>query len=180
MTDVSNDKRTPFAIHYPQTDNDAFNDVVLQYISDSKENYLASMKKNKDKEAMGELNISFETFPYREHYYSFVLTKMLYLGGANHEVSMKTFFINNETGEQISIQTLLQNDENNLSTLAANVRKDLQKNLQIKDELLDEELLKATEPKWSNFERFAIVDDAAQFYFDEYEIASGATWCTNC
>ncbi|MEK5230543.1 polysaccharide deacetylase family protein [Lysinibacillus sp. FSL K6-0232] len=174
VTDVSNDKRTPFAIHYPQTDNDAFNDVVLQYISDSKENYLASMKKNKDKEAMGELNISFETFPYREHYYSFVLTKMLYLGGANHEVSMKTFFINNETGEQISIQTLLQNDENNLSTLAANVRKDLQKNLQIKDELLDEELLKATEPKWSNFERFAIVDDALQFYFDEYEIASGA------
>ncbi|WP_341301451.1 polysaccharide deacetylase family protein [Lysinibacillus sp. FSL H8-0500] len=174
VTDVSNDHRTPFAIHYPQTDNDAFNDAVLQYISDSKENYLASMKKNKDKEAMGELNISFETFPYREHYYSFVLTKMLYLGGANHEVSIKTFFINNETGEQISIQTLLQNDENNLSTLAANVRKDLQKNLQIKDELLDEELLMATEPKWSNFERFAIVDDSLQFYFNEYEIANGA------
>ncbi|KOY84085.1 polysaccharide deacetylase family protein [Lysinibacillus macroides] len=174
VTDVSNDQRTPFAIHYPQTDNEAFNDAVLQYISDSKENYLASMKKNKDKEAMGELNISFETFPYREHYYSFVLTKMLYLGGANHEVSIKTFFINNETGEQISIQILLQNDENNLSTLAASVRKDLQKNLQIKDALLNEELLKATEPKWSNFERFAIVDDSLQFYFDEYEIASGA------
>lgn len=49
VTDVSNDHRTPFAIHYPQTDNDAFNDAVLQYISDSKENYLASMKKIKIK-----------------------------------------------------------------------------------------------------------------------------------
>ena len=37
------------------------------------------MKKNKDTDAMGELNISLETFPYREHYYSFVLTKMLYM-----------------------------------------------------------------------------------------------------
>lgn len=174
VTDVSNDKRTPFAIHYPQTDNEVFNDAVLQYISDSKENYLTSMKKNKDKEAMGELNISLETFPYREHYYSFVLTKMLYVGGANHEVSTKTFFINNETGEQVTIQTLLQNDENNLSTLAVNVRKDLQKNLQLKDELFNDELLKATEPKWSNFNRFAIVDDSLQIYFDEYEIASGA------
>ncbi|UZM99885.1 RsiV family protein [Lysinibacillus sp. MHQ-1] len=99
---------------------------------------------------------------------------MLYVGGANHEVTTKTFFINNETGEQITIQTLLQNDENNLSTLAASVRKDLQKNLQIKDELLKDELLKATEPKWSNFTRFAIADDALQFYFDEYEIASGS------
>ena len=51
VTDVSNDKRTPFAIHYPQTDNEVFNDAVLQYITDSKENYLASMKK--DKEVMG-------------------------------------------------------------------------------------------------------------------------------
>lgn len=49
VTDVSNDKRTPFAIHYPQTDNKVFNDAVLQYISDSKENYLASMKKIKIK-----------------------------------------------------------------------------------------------------------------------------------
>jgi len=173
ITDVSNDKRTPFAIYYPKTDNEVFNDAVLQYISDSKESYLKSMKK--DKEAMGELNISLETFPYRDHYYSFVLTKVQYLGGANPEVTTKTFFINNKTGEQINIQTLLQSDKNNLSTLAANVRKDLQKNLQIKDDLFTDELLKATEPKWSNFNRFAIVDHSLQFYFDEYEIANGAT-----
>ncbi|QGG49799.1 polysaccharide deacetylase family protein [Lysinibacillus pakistanensis] len=174
VTDVSNDKQTPFAIHYPQTDNKAFNEAVLQYISDSKETYLSSMKKNKNKEAMGELNISLETFPYREHYYSFVLTKMVYLGGANHEVSTKTFFINNETGEQITIKTLLQGDENNLASLAAQVRKDLQQNLQLKDDLFTDELEKATEPKWSNFNRFSIVEDSLQFYFDEYEIASGA------
>ncbi|MFJ7731365.1 polysaccharide deacetylase family protein [Lysinibacillus sp. NPDC097231] len=173
VTDVSNDTLTPFAIHYPQTDNEAFNNAVLQYITDSKENYLTSMKKNKDKEAMGELNISLETFPYQKHYYSFVLTKTLYLGGANQEVSTKTFVINNETGEQINIKTLLQNDENNLSTLAAHVRKDLQQNLQLKDALFNDEFLKAAEPKWSNFSRFAIADDSLQFYFDEYEIASG-------
>lgn len=174
VTDVSNDKRTPFAIHYPETDNKAFNDAVLQYITDSKENYLSSMKENKDKEVMGELNISLETFPYQKKYYSFVLTKMLYTGGANPEVSTKTFFINQETGELISIKTLLNNDKNNLSVLATHVRNDLQQNLKLKDELFKEDLIKSTEPKWSNFNRFAIVDDSIQFYFDEYEIASGA------
>lgn len=174
VTDVSNDKRTPFAIHYPQTENKVFNDAVLQYITDSKENYLSEMKKNNTKDAMGELNISFETFPYQEHYYSFVLTKMQYLGGANHEVSTKTFFFNNETGKQIDIKTLLQNDENNLSTIATHVRKDLQQNPQLKVELNKDDLLTATEPKWANFERFAIVKDALLFYFDEYEIANGA------
>ncbi len=174
VTDVSNDKRTPFAIHYPETDNKAFNDAVLQYITDSKENYLSSMKKNKDKEVMGELNISLETFPYQKHYYSFVLTKMLYTGGANPEVSTKTFFINHETGEQISIKTLLNNDKNNLSALATYVRNDLQQNLKLKNELFKDELIKSTDPKWSNFNRFALVDDSIQFYFDKYEIASGA------
>ncbi|MBG9456980.1 1,4-beta-xylanase [Lysinibacillus sphaericus] len=174
VTDVSNDKRTPFAIHYPETDNKAFNDAVLKYITDSKENYLSSMKKNKDKEAMGELNISLETFPYQKHYYSFVLTKTLYTGGANPDISTKTFFINHETGKLISIETLLNNDENNLSALATYVRKDLQQNPKLKEELFKDDVIKSTEPKWSNFHRFAIVDNSLQFYFDEYEITSGA------
>ncbi|MEK5330182.1 MULTISPECIES: polysaccharide deacetylase family protein [unclassified Lysinibacillus] len=174
VSDVSNDKRSPFAVHYPQTENKVFNETVLQYITDAKDNYLSSMKNNKNKEAKGELTINLETFPYHEHYYSFVLTKMQYLGGANHVVSTTTFFYNNETGEQINIQTLLQNDNNNLSTLAAYVRKDLQQNLQLKEVLNEDELLKVTEPKWENFNRFAIVDDSIHFYFDEYEIASGS------
>lgn len=173
-SDVSKDKRTPFAVHYPQTESEVFNDVVLQYITKAKEDYPLSMKKNKDKKATGELTINLETFPYQDHYYSFVLTKMLYLGGANHVVSTKTFFFNNETGEAINIQTLLQNDNNNLTTLAAYVRKDLQQNLELKDQLNNDELLKVTEPKWENFNRFAIIDDSIHFYFDEYEIASGA------
>lgn len=173
-SDVSKDKRTPFAVHYPQTESEVFNDVVLQYITEAKEDYLLSMKKNKDKKATGELTINLETFPYQDHYYSFVLTKTLYLGGANHVVSTKTFFFNNETGEAINIQTLLQNDNNNLTTLAAYVRKDLQQNLELKDQLNNDELLKVTEPKWENFNRFAIIDDSIHFYFDEYEIASGA------
>ncbi|CAM5600798.1 1,4-beta-xylanase OS=Lysinibacillus sphaericus OX=1421 GN=LS41612_20760 PE=4 SV=1 [Lysinibacillus sphaericus] len=177
-SDVSKDKRTPFAVHYPQTESEVFNDVVLQYITKAKEDYLLSMKKNKDKKATGELTINLETFPYQDHYYSFVLTKMLYLGGANHVVSTKTFFFNNETGEAINIQTLLQNDNNNLTTLAAYVRKDLQQNLELKDQLNNDELLKVTEPKWENFNRFAIIDDSIHFYFDEYEIASGANKCT--
>jgi len=165
VSDVSKDKRTPYALHYPQTENRVFNDAVLQYITDAKENYLLAMKKNKA--ASGELTINLETFPYHEHYYSFVLTKMQYLGGAKHEVSTTTFFFNDETGEQISIQTLLQNDNNNLATLAAYVRKDLQ-------QLNKEESLKVTEPKWENFNRFAIIDDSIHFYFDENEVASGS------
>ena len=174
VSDVSKDKRTPFALHYPQTENKVFNDAVLQYITDAKENYLLAMAKNKNKKASGELTINLETFPYHEHYYSFVLTKMLYLGGAKHDVSTTTFFFNEETGEQISIQMLLQNDNNNLATLAAYVRKDLQQNVQLIDQLNKDELLKVTEPKWENFNRFAIIDDSIHFYFDENEVASGS------
>lgn len=174
VTDVSNDKRTPFAINYPQTENEAFNDDVSQYITFSKEEYLQSMQKGQDKEATGELNISFETYPYDEDYYSFILTKMLYLGGTNHEITSKTYFFNNETGAIIDMQTLLQNDEDSLATLAAHVRSDLQQNPQLKDQLLEEELIAATEPKWENFERFAILEDSLVLYFDEDEIAADA------
>ncbi|MFJ7737212.1 polysaccharide deacetylase family protein [Lysinibacillus sp. NPDC097287] len=176
VTDVSNDKRTPYAINYPQTESKTFNEEVSQYIKSSKEHYLKSMKKNKNsKDITGELNISFETYPYNEDYYSFILTKMLYLGGANHEVTTKTYFFNNKTGTLIDMQTLLQNDENNLATLAAHVRSELQQNPQLKDQLLEEELIAATEPTWENFERFAILEDSLALYFDEYEIAAGAT-----
>lgn len=174
VTDVSNDKRTPYAIHYPQTENEVFNEKVLQYINSSKENYLLAMQNNNNKDAMGELNISFETFPYNEKYYSFVLTKMVYLGGTNHEVSTKTYFYNSETGEQIDLQTLLQNDENNLSIIATHVRKDLLQNPQLKDQILEDALLKATEPKWENFNRFAILEDSLHFYFDDNEITKSA------
>lgn len=172
VTDVSNDKKTPFAINYPQTESKTFNDEISQYISSSKEQYLKSMNKIKDKEVTGELNISFETSPYNEEYYSFILTKMLYLGGAHHEVTTKTYFYNNKTGTLIDIQTLLHNDENNLATLAAHVRSELQQNPQFKGQLLEKELITATEPKWANFERFAIVEDSLALYFDEEEIAN--------
>lgn len=174
VTDVSNDKKAPYAINYPQTESKAFNDELDRYITSSKEHYLKSMKKIKDKEGTGELNISFETYPYNENYYSFILTKMLYLGGTHHEITTKTYFFNNNTEALIDIQTLLQNDENNLATLAAHVRSELQQNPQLKDQLLKEELITATEPKWVNFERFAIIEDSLTLYFDESEIANGA------
>ena len=175
VTDVSNDKRTPFAINYPQTESKSFNNEVSKYITASKEHYLKSMKKFKNnKDITGELNISFETYPYNEDYYSFILTKMLYLGGANHEVTTTTYFFNNKTGTLIDMQTLLQSDENNLATLAAHVRSELQQDPQLKDQLFEEELIAATEPTWENFERFAILEDSLALYFDKYEIAAGA------
>ncbi|MFJ7952572.1 polysaccharide deacetylase family protein [Lysinibacillus sp. NPDC096418] len=175
VTDVSNDKRTPFAINYPQTESKSFNEEVTQYVQSSKEHYLKSMKEHKNnKDNSGELNISFETYPYNEDYYSFILTKSLYLGGANHEVTTKTYFFNNKTGTIIDMKTLLQNDENNLATLAAHVRSELQQNPKLKDQLFEEELIAATEPIWANFDRFAIFEDSLVIYFDEYEIATGA------
>ena len=37
VTDISNDEKMPFAIQYPLTEYDAFNEVVLNYINDSKD-----------------------------------------------------------------------------------------------------------------------------------------------
>ncbi|PUB12007.1 polysaccharide deacetylase family protein [Paenisporosarcina sp. OV554] len=175
-TEVKNDDYSPYAIQYPQSKVVSFNDRVKKYIDEQRDNYLIAMEENKriDSTTPGELNIAFETFPHASGSYSLVMISGTYLGGANGFNSFNTIHFDPESGEIIEIADLFGHDESKLVKLSSLVRDGIQKDPSLTNRVLKEDMMLATEPKWSNFENFALIDDSLVLYFDEYEIASGA------
>ncbi|WP_042470496.1 polysaccharide deacetylase family protein [Bacillus ndiopicus] len=175
VTDTSNDKIMPYAIQYPQSNSDSFNKVVTKFITASKEKYIAEMRleKNVDdnKVEPGELNISFETYPYKEHYYSFVLKKKLRTSSSD-DMTVTTYFYNNETGELLDIRAILGEDLKNLEVFSTHIRSQITDSVEFEGHLLEEEMLAKTEPKWKLFQRFSIQNEALVLYFDAGEIAN--------
>ncbi|KYG90087.1 1,4-beta-xylanase [[Bacillus] sp. KCTC 13219] len=175
VTDISNDKIMPYAIQYPQSNSDSFNEAVTEFIAASKKTYIAEMRleKNVDNNEVepGELNIIFETYPYKEHYYSFVLKKKLRTNNSD-EMTVTTYFYNNETGELLDIRAILGEDLKNLEVFSTHIRSQITDSIEFEGHLLEEEMLAKTEPKWRLFERFSIQNEALVLYFDSGEIAS--------
>lgn len=170
VTDISNDKNMPFAIQYPLTEYEAFNQAVNTYIEESKEYYISMMRLQQNvNELTGELNISLNTFEY-DHYYSFVLTNKTILNAVEQQTTITTFLIDNETGELFDIRTLLNEDLKSLETFAAHVQSEIAKNAAYKDYIKEKELASATQPKWRLFKRFALKEDSLIIYFNEGEV----------
>lgn len=171
-TDISNDPTIPYAIQYPLSESAEFNEAITTYITTATDHYINTMrlKQNVDKEASGELNISFETFEYDTRYYSFVLKNKTSMDDEEN-VSIQTFLYNFETKQMLDMYTLLNGDVKNLETFAAHVRSELKKQPELKGLLIEEQLELVTEPKWDKFNRFALIDESLVLYFDELEIA---------
>ena len=53
VTDISNDEKMPFAIQYPLTKFESFNEVILAYIEASKDYYISTMRLQDVKEHTG-------------------------------------------------------------------------------------------------------------------------------
>ena len=174
-TEVSNDEYSPYSIQYPHSKVEAFNVHIKKYIDEQLDTYLIAMQENKriGSKIPGELNIAFETFPHTSGSFSFVMITGMYTGGANGYTEFNTINFHPESEKIIKINDLFGHDESNLVKLSSLVRDYIKKDPSLKDKVQQEEMLQATEPRWSNFERFAIIDDTLVFYFDEYEIASG-------
>lgn len=172
VTDISNDEKMPFAIQYPLTDYDAFNEAVLTYINDSKDYYISMMRLQQNvKDHTGELNISLQTYEH-DHYYSFVLTNKTILNNEEQQTTIATFLIDQETGELFDIRTLLNEDLTSLETFATHIQSEIAENPDYKNYILAEELAMATQPKWRLFKRFALKEDSLVVYFNEGEITS--------
>ncbi|WP_318614284.1 polysaccharide deacetylase family protein [Sporosarcina sp. YIM B06819] len=176
ITETSNDTYSPFAIQYPQSLHNTFNDAISTYISKAKQNYLIEMEKNSELAShyKGELNISFETLSHHSGNYSFVIVNNSSTGGANGSTEVRSFHLNPETGKIISIEDVFGSDLEQLETVATLVRGHLYNDVALKNYLFPEELHINTEPIWSNYSNFALTDDSIIFYFDEYELAAGA------
>ncbi|MEK4423882.1 polysaccharide deacetylase family protein [Solibacillus sp. FSL K6-1523] len=171
ITDISNDKKMPFAIQYPLTKFEALNEAITTYIDDSKDYYISMMRLQKDvEEHMGELNIRLDTYQY-EHYYSFVLTNKVTLNNLEHHSKVKTFLIDSENGQVINIATLLNEDLKSLETFASHIQSEILKDPKLEGVISQDKLMLATKPEWASFNRFALKDDSLVIYFDEGEIA---------
>ena len=172
VTDISNDENMPFAIQYPLTQYESFNEAMLDYINDSKEYYINMMRLQQNvKELTGELNISLDTYEH-DHYYSFVLTNKTILNNEETTTTIETFLIDNQTGELFDIRTLLNEDLKSLETFATHVQSEIAKNPNFKEFILEDELALATQPKWRLFKRFSLKEDSLVVYFNEGEVAT--------
>ncbi|MDW0118430.1 polysaccharide deacetylase family protein [Sporosarcina thermotolerans] len=174
VTKTSNDKKAPFAIQYPQSTIDSFNERVLNYVMNVQEEYKETMNNKSllDENTKGELNISYETLAHSSGNYSFVLVNNSnFSDSPKGSTEIRTFHVNPETGDSYSISDLLEGDIDRLSQLSSLVIMEIQKDETLTGHLHLHEVELYTEPNWKNFQNYAITDDSLIFYFDENTIA---------
>ena len=168
VTDVSNDPYIPFAIQYPMTTHAQINEEIVAIVTAEKQQYIKDMQSlhlKYEEKIVGELNISFEMYEYDENYFSFLLHKRRSIPGNEPIQSYNTFVMDNENGNLIGIETLLNYNEESLKTLSS----------QIQALLLNEEkfshinqsvIKQQTFANWKNFKHFIIHDEQINFYFN--------------
>lgn len=174
IIETSNDKRTPFAIQYPQSIHSEFNEEVTKYITDIREQYINDSEKKtaKNDDVTGELNIAFETLLHHSGNYSFVLfNSSSFSDDQNGVMEIRSFHLNPETGERFTIADLFAHDLEKLSALSTLLREAIYEDESLKNHLLIDEIHLRTEPSWRNFNNFALTDEALLFYFDPATIA---------
>ncbi|MFJ7934900.1 polysaccharide deacetylase family protein [Sporosarcina sp. NPDC096371] len=176
ITETSNDTYSPFAIQYPQSSHNTFNDAISAYISQAKQSYLTALEKNREQSTnhKGELNISFETLSHHSGNYSFVIVKDSFIGGENGSTEIRSFHLNPETGEVFSIEDVFGSDESRLAKVSTLVRNHLYTDVALKEHLFPEELHLHTAPIWDNYKNFALTEDSIIFYFNEEDFTAGA------
>lgn len=175
VSDISNDELSPYALQYPKTTNDEFNQHVMNYINDSKDSYLKVIKYMKDNSnsdsLINELNITFETYQFDENYYSFVFTKRQSLHNAETETKMKTILFNSVTEEIVPIQHVLSNDIRNLETFLTYIRSVLSENEDLASKTDKAKIKDFLVTDWETVTNFAIDKENLVVYFDEGTIA---------
>ena len=124
VTDISSDVYIPFNIQYPETKFDSINTVVNTYIENEKTNYINKIlikNDGTDHQQAGNLTITMETFPYDEHYYSFLFKNIQELQGENRLETIFSLLMNGESGKIITFASLLNNNIESLQTLSTQI-----------------------------------------------------------
>ncbi len=168
VTETSNDPLAKYAIQYPQSKNQDFNNKVVTYIRHAKKNYLEAIRdvKIEDNKRKSELNISFETHVDKKGNYSFVLMNNESLLGKKRLSEIESFHLNTKSGEQQDIQTVFKEDPSTLPEMTERVRKKIQHTEKLSDGVITDKMQIRTEPDWKNFENYAISEKSMIFYFE--------------
>lgn len=168
ITETSNEPLGKYAIQYPQSKNEEFNNHVSAYIQHAKKNYLQAIRdvKIENNKRKSELNISYETHVDKKGNYSFVLMNNESLNGRKRLSEIESFHLNSKSGEQLDIQTVFKKDPTTLQKITNRVREKVQHTDKLSDGLILDKMQIRTEPEWKNFENFAISDRSMFFYFE--------------
>ena len=168
VTDVSNDPYIPFAIQYPTTTHANVNEQIVKIVHSEKQQYIKDMHSlhgKYEEKSVGELNISFEMYEYDEKYYSFLLHKKRSIPGKEPIQSYHAFVMDNENGQLIGIDTLLNYNEESLKTLSSQVQA-LLTNEEKFSHINQSTLMQETIADWDNFKHFILQDKQIVFYFN--------------
>lgn len=168
VTETSNDPLGKYAIQYPQSKNEAFNDRVASYINKAKKNYLNAIRdvKVEDNKKKSELNISFETYVDKKGNYSFVLLNNEALQEKKRLSEIESFHLNSNNGEQLTVQTVFKSEDGILEKITERVRNKIHRTEKLRNGIVTHTMQIRTEPKWQNFENYAITKDSMFFYFE--------------
>ncbi|MBD7907969.1 polysaccharide deacetylase family protein [Sporosarcina gallistercoris] len=168
ITETSNDPLGKYAVQYPQSKNEDFNNHVITYIKQAKKNYLQEISnvKIENNKRKSELNISYETHVDKKGNYSFVLMNNKSLQGSKRLSEIESFHLNSKSGEQLDIQAVFKEDPTTLKKITDRVREKIQQTDKLNDGLIADKMQIRTEPEWKNFENFAISEKSMIFYFE--------------
>lgn len=175
VTETSNDPLGKYAVQYPQSKNEDFNDNVLTYIKQAKKSYFEAIRnvKIEDNKRKSELNISYETHVDKKGNYSFVLMNNQSLQGSKRLSEIESFHLNSKTGEQLNIQTVFKEDPSTLQKMTERVRNTIQQTDKLNDGLISDKMQVRTEPEWKNYENYAITEKSMVFYFERGSLKNG-------
>lgn len=175
ITETSNDPLGKYAVQYPQSKNEEFNNQVTTYIKQAKKNYFQAIRnvKIENNKRKSELNISYETHVDKKGNYSFVLMNNQSLQGNKRLSEIKSFHLNSKSGESLDIQTVFKDDPTTLKKITDRVRTNIQQTDKLSDGLILDKMQIRTEPEWKNFENFAISEKSMMFYFESGSLKEG-------
>lgn len=155
-------------VYYPKTDysklNNVINDKMYEYIKEFKENVNNSTYPINQYYS---LIILYDVYEY-DNYISYIFRIEDYTGGAhpNHRIYTVVYDIKNN--EIITINNLININQNILNIFSENSREVLKNNNRITSLTM---LYEGTKPKTENFHNFVFSKDGIILFFQHYQVA---------
>lgn len=162
LSEKASESQYPFVIRYPLTEYDGFNQQVLDSVDELKTAYANKQQK---KNRVSKLDVSFETLQHLSGNYSFVMQAVTYFADQDSHKEIQTFHINPETGDELTIEDIVDHDLEKLKRIASVVRNEIYHSPSLQDDVIKESVWQPTEPMWVNYRNFALTDDSLILYF---------------
>lgn len=155
-------------VYYPKTDysklNNVINDKIYGYIKEFKEDVNSS---DYPINQYYSLIILYDSYEY-DNYISYIFRIEDYTGGAhpNHRIYTVVYDIKNN--EIITIDDLINKNQNILNIFSETSREILKSNNRITSSTM---LYEGTKPKLQNFENFVLSKNGIILFFQQYQVA---------